>query len=339
MVVHARRRALREHDAEDVEAPVGIGVEQVADRSAVERFAGPRRHVAACASSAAIASRIASQRARSLGRSASSAAWPRRRGTAVQGSEARASAIERSFHGVIEPLALAHLPTPLERVDRLGAALGLAAGRLFVKRDDCTGLAGGGNKARKLNYLCADAMAEGADMLVTGGGRQSNHVRMTIAAANILGIEATAVLASDEPAKPSGNVVLDYVLAPTFVWAGPLRYYPLEEKITAVCEELRAAGRKPYQIPIGGATPLGAVGYIVCVDEILQQLGAMPSLVITADGSGGTHAGLVAGLGDHALVLGRRCRHASRPRRGRAPRGGRRGEAGWACRARRRCAS
>lgn len=203
-----------------------------------------------------------------------------------------------------KPLALAHLPTPLEPADRLGAALGLAPGRLFVKRDDCTGLAGGGNKARKLNYLCAEAVAEGADVLVTGGGRQSNHVRMTIAAANILGIDATAVLSSDEPAKPSGNVVLDYVLAPTFVWAGPLRYYPLEEKITAVCDELRAAGRKPYQIPIGGATPLGAVGYIDCVDEILRQLGTVPSLVITANGSGGTHAGLVAGLGDHALVLG-----------------------------------
>lgn len=203
-----------------------------------------------------------------------------------------------------KPLALAHLPTPLEPADRLGAALGIAAGRLFVKRDDCTGLAGGGNKARKLNYLCADALGQGADVLVTGGGRQSNHVRMTIAAANILGIGATAVLSSDEPAKPSGNVVLDYVLAPNFVWAGPLRYYPLEEKISAVCDELRAAGKKPYQIPIGGATPLGAVGYIDCVDEILQQLGAMPSLVITANGSGGTHAGLVAGLGDHALVLG-----------------------------------
>lgn len=205
---------------------------------------------------------------------------------------------------MIEPLPLAHLPTPLEPADRLGAALGLSAGQLFVKRDDCTGLAGGGNKARKLNYLVSDAIAQGADVLVTGGGRQSNHVRMTIAAANKLGLRATAVLASEEPDRPSGNVVLDYVLAPDFVWAGPLRYYPLEEKITAVCDDLRAAGHTPYQIPIGGATPVGALGYVDAADEIVAQLGEVPTLVVTADGSGGTHAGLVAGLGDHALVVG-----------------------------------
>lgn len=204
----------------------------------------------------------------------------------------------------MEPLALAHLPTPLEPADRLGAALGIERGRLFVKRDDCTGLAGGGNKARKLNYLVADAVAQGADVLVTGGGRQSNHVRMTIAAANKLGLEVTVVLASDEVAKPSGNVVLDYVLAPQFVWAGPLKYYPLEEKIATVCDDLRAAGRKPYLIPIGGATPIGALGYIDAADEIVNDLGQKPALVVTADGSGGTHAGLVAGLGDHALVVG-----------------------------------
>lgn len=204
----------------------------------------------------------------------------------------------------LEPLSLAHLPTPLEPADRLGAALGLKPGRLFVKRDDCTGLAGGGNKARKLNYLCADAIAHGADVLVTGGGRQSNHVRMTIAAANRLGLRATVVMSSDEPRKPSGNVVLDHVLAPDFVWAGPLKYYPLEERIAEVCDELRVAGHSPYQIPIGGATPLGALGYVDAADEIVDELGGAPSLTITANGSGGTHAGLVAGFGDHARVLG-----------------------------------
>jgi D-cysteine desulfhydrase family pyridoxal phosphate-dependent enzyme len=205
---------------------------------------------------------------------------------------------------VLTPLALAHLPTPLEPMDRLASALGIAAGRLFVKRDDCTGLAGGGNKARKLNYLCADAVVQGADTLVTGGGRQSNHVRMTIAAANKLGLRACAVLSSDEPSLASGNVVLDYVLAPDFVWAGRLAYYPLEEKIAAVCDALRAEGRAPYQIPIGGATPIGALGYIDAADEIVEQLGVAPALTITADGSGGTHAGLVAGFGDHASVVG-----------------------------------
>jgi D-cysteine desulfhydrase family pyridoxal phosphate-dependent enzyme len=205
---------------------------------------------------------------------------------------------------VIAPLALSHLPTPLEPLDRLAAALGLGTGRLWVKRDDCTGLAGGGNKARKLNYLCADALAQGADTLVTGGGRQSNHVRMTIAAANRLGVHAVAVLSSDEPKTPSGNVVLDHILAPRFVWAGPLAYYPLEERIGEVCDKLRAEGRVPYQIPIGGATPLGALGYVDAADEIVAQLGAVPALTITANGSGGTHAGLVAGFGDHARVVG-----------------------------------
>jgi D-cysteine desulfhydrase family pyridoxal phosphate-dependent enzyme len=205
---------------------------------------------------------------------------------------------------VIEPVALSHLPTPLEPMDRLADALGLPPGRVFVKRDDCTGLAGGGNKARKLNYLCADALAAGADTLVTGGGRQSNHVRMTIAAANRLGLRAVAVLSSDEPKVPSGNVVLDHILAPEFVWAGPLAYYPLEERIAQVCDDLRAEGRFPYQIPIGGATAVGALGYVEAADEIRDQLGELPALVITPDGSGGTHAGLVAGLGDHARVVG-----------------------------------
>ena len=100
-----------------------------------------------------------------------------------------------------------------------------------MKRDDCTGLAGGGNKARKLAYLCADAVAQGCDTLVTGGGRQSNHVRMTIAAANKLGLRCSVVLGSKEPERPTGNVVLDYVLEPDFVWAGPNDYYALEAVI------------------------------------------------------------------------------------------------------------
>jgi len=206
--------------------------------------------------------------------------------------------------GYPAPLPLAHLPTPLEPADRLGAALGLAPGRLFVKRDDCTGLAGGGNKARKLAYLCADAVARGCDTLVTGGGRQSNHVRMTIAAANKLGLRCSVVLGSKEPERPTGNVVLDYVLEPDFVWAGPLDYYALEAVIDETCAALRAEGRAPYNMPIGGASPIGELGYVFAADELVTQLGRLPALVVVADGSGGTHSGLVAGLGDHALVLG-----------------------------------
>lgn len=209
---------------------------------------------------------------------------------------------------VPEPLPLAHLPTPLEPMDRLAAHLGMPARTLWVKRDDCTGLAGGGNKARKLAYLCADAVAQGCDVFVTGGGRQSNHVRMTAAAASILGVEAVLVMASDEPERPTGNVVLDHLFRPTFVWGGPLDYYALEERITAEVERLRAEGRNPYLMPIGGASVIGTLGYCVAVDELRGQLRERgiddADLVVTADGSGGTHAGLVAGLGDHAKVLG-----------------------------------
>jgi D-cysteine desulfhydrase len=188
-------------------------------------------------------------------------------------------------------------------MDRLGAALGFEADALWVKRDDCTGLAGGGNKARKLEYLCADAIAQGCDTLVTGGGRQSNHVRMTAAAANKLGLRCTVVLASEPPAHPTGNVTLDFVLRPDIVWGGRMAYYETEAAIEEACARLEADGRRPYRMPVGGATAVGALGYVAAADEIAGQLDDV-GLVVTADGSGGTHSGLVAGLGDHARVLG-----------------------------------
>jgi D-cysteine desulfhydrase family pyridoxal phosphate-dependent enzyme len=204
----------------------------------------------------------------------------------------------------MERIALAHLPTPLERADRLAAALDMDEGALWVKRDDCTGLAGGGNKARKLEYLCADALARGCDWLVTGGGRQSNHVRMTAAAANKLGLGCTIVLAADPPEHPTGNVVLDLVLGPEIVWAGRLDYYGVEAAIDEQAARLEAEGRRPYAMPVGGASVAGAMGYVTAADELVAQLGAQPDLLVVADGSGGTHAGLVAGLGDHGRVLG-----------------------------------
>ena len=198
---------------------------------------------------------------------------------------------------------LAHLPTPIEPMDRLGAALGLAPGALWVKRDDCTGLAGGGNKARKLEYLCAEAIADGCDTLVTGGGRQSNHVRMTVAAANRLGLGCTVVLAGGRPSRPTGNVLLDHLLGADIVWVDDAGYYATETAIDDTCARLRADGRRPYAMPIGGASVTGALGYVAAADELVGQLPDV-DLVVTADGSGGTHAGLVAGLGDHERVLG-----------------------------------
>src|SRR5438046_3606098 len=208
------------------------------------------------ASSAAMAGFIASARARSVSSDGSASAVS----TAATRSVS-AFVIARRVP-CMKRVALAHLPTPLELMDRLGAALGFEPGALWVKRDDATGLAGGGNKARKLEFLCADALAQGCDTLVTGGGRQSNHVRMTAAAANRLGLRCAVVLGSEEPTVPSGNVVLDELLAPEMVWRGGLDYYGVEAAIEETCLRLEAEGRRPYRMPIGGASAVGALGYV-----------------------------------------------------------------------------
>ena len=188
-------------------------------------------------------------------------------------------------------------------MDRLGAALGLDAGRLWVKRDDVNGVGGGGNKVRKLEFLIGDALAQGCDTLVTGGGRQSNHCRITASAAAKLGLGCTIVLTSPRPSVPTGNVLLDEVLRPDIVWAGTRDYYGAEAAIEEACERLTVEGRKPYRMPVGGASTIGALGYVACGLELVEQRPDV-SFVVTADGSGGTHAGLVAGVGDHAKVLG-----------------------------------
>ena len=176
-------------------------------------------------------------------------------------------------------------------------------GALWVKRDDCTGLAGGGNKARKLEFLVAEALAEGCDWLVTGGGRQSNHARMTAAAAARLGLRCTIVLGGAPPARPTANVLLDLLIGPEIVWAGDVDYYGTEQAIDDAAARLRAEGHRPYAVPVGGASTTGALGYVAAAEELREQLPDL-ELVVVADGSGGTHAGLVAGLGDHGLVLG-----------------------------------
>jgi len=194
-------------------------------------------------------------------------------------------------------------PTPVQPMDRLGAALGLAAGRLWVKRDDLTGLAGGGNKVRKLEHLCADALAQGCDTLVTGGGRQSNHARLTAAAAAVLGLRCRLVLGSHAPDIATGNVVLDHLLGAELVWAGPLDYYGLEDAIVTEAARVADAGGRPYAMPLGGASTVGQLGYVVAALELREQL-PDTSLIVVADGTGGTHAGLVAGWGSHDAVLG-----------------------------------
>jgi D-cysteine desulfhydrase family pyridoxal phosphate-dependent enzyme len=198
---------------------------------------------------------------------------------------------------------LTQVPTPLEPMDRLAAVIGLPVGTLWVKRDDTTGLGGGGNKVRKLEYLCADAVATGCDTLVTGGGPQSNHARATAAAAARLGLGCVLVLSGVAPPRLEGNLILDRLFGAEVTWAGTAGYYELEAAIEERAAKLATTGRRPYAIPLGGASVVGTLGYVRMADELSAQDPDV-DLVVTADGTGGTHAGLAAGLGDHERVLG-----------------------------------
>ncbi|MGH8983785.1 MAG: D-cysteine desulfhydrase family protein [Acidimicrobiia bacterium] len=201
---------------------------------------------------------------------------------------------------------LAHLPTPLESMARFSDWLG--GPRVLVKRDDLTGLALGGNKARKLEYLCAEALAQGCDTLVTGGGHQSNHVRMTAAAANRLGLDCHLAMGSLQPRTLSGNLLLDVVLGATLHYTGAQSYYETESAIEELAARLAGEGRRPFAIPIGGASVTGAASYVAAADELADQLAQIGEKgvdwVVVADGSGGTHAGLLAGLDPPTRVLG-----------------------------------
>lgn len=195
-------------------------------------------------------------------------------------------------------------PTPLEPLDRLGAHLGMKKGSLWIKRDDQTGLALGGNKARKLEYLCAEAIDAGAEILVTGGGPQSNHCRMTAAAANKLGLGCTLLLAGSQPKEASGNTLLYKLLGAEVIWLGERESgLDLDQEIKAQCNWLEMQDRKPAFIPGGGSVPLGALGYVRAARELMEQHSDFDQVVL-ATGSCGTHAGMVAGLGDFERVLG-----------------------------------
>jgi D-cysteine desulfhydrase family pyridoxal phosphate-dependent enzyme len=191
---------------------------------------------------------------------------------------------------------LAVLPTPVQRMDRLADALGTQA-TLLVKRDDLTGLGLGGNTARKLAVLGADALAHGADCLVTGGGPQSNHARITAAAAAHLGLGCHLALGGAPDVARDGNLLLDELFGATLHFDGADQYYGVEAAITALADRLRADGLRPYAIPVGGASTPGVVAYALAVDELRAQTDRDPGWMVVADGSGGTHAGLLAGLG------------------------------------------
>lgn len=190
--------------------------------------------------------------------------------------------------------------TPIERLERLSALLG--GPDIYIKRDDLLGLAGGGNKTRKLEFLVADALAQGADTLITCGAVQSNHCRLTLAAAAREGLKCRLLLeervANSYDPDASGNNFLYRLLgveSVKVVAAGA----DLGAEMQAMAAEVEAAGRRPYVIPGGGSNALGALGYVSCAEEILAQtfdLGLRVDHIVCASGSTGTHAGLLAGL-------------------------------------------
>ncbi|MFC0409657.1 D-cysteate sulfo-lyase [Roseomonas elaeocarpi] len=201
-------------------------------------------------------------------------------------------------------IRLGHLPTPLEPMERLSRHLAGPGGgpKLWIKRDDCTGLATGGNKTRKLEYLMAEALAQGADTVITQGATQSNHARQTAAAAAKLGLLCHILLEdrtgyTDAAYAQSGNVLLDKLHGAT-VSRRP-GGADMAAEMEALAGELRAAGRKPYVIPGGGSNPVGALGYVNAALELVNQaaeMGLRIDHVVHATGSAGTQAGLVTGL-------------------------------------------
>lgn len=164
-----------------------------------------------------------------------------------------------------------------------------------MKRDDLTGLALGGNKTRKLEFLVGEALAQGCDTLITGGAVQSNHCRQTAAAAAACGLSCHLVLGGQPPSTPAGNLLLDRLFGAVIHWTGALRK---GERIPEIAEELRSAGRRPYVVPYGGSNTTGAAGFVEAVRELtcqLSELGESITHIVFASSSGGTQAGLVVG--------------------------------------------
>ena len=197
-------------------------------------------------------------------------------------------------------VSLAHLPTPLEPMPRLTKLLN--GPRIYIKRDDCTGLASGGNKTRKLEFLIADGLERGADTIITQGAVQSNHVRQTLAAAAHLDLNCKVLLETRVSAAPdsynrSGNVLLDGL------FGGEIQYRDSGTDMDSAMEEVagavKKAGGKPYVIPGGGSNRVGALGYVDCALELAEQINGLElpvSKIVHATGSAGTQGGLAAGL-------------------------------------------
>ena len=192
-------------------------------------------------------------------------------------------------------------PTALDEATRLRAALGPAAPRIFVKRDDAIPFGFGGNKVRKLCLVAAEARACGADTLITVGGVQSNHMRATASAATRLGMRCVLVANGTRPEPPRANALLDTLLG------AELHYVSSRDEraptMQALAARMRSEGRTPYEVPLGASTPLGAAAFALAVGELLAQLprGVVPDVIVHASSSGGTQAGLTAGCALHGL--------------------------------------
>lgn len=200
--------------------------------------------------------------------------------------------------------ALAPHATPVDELVRLGAALGPAAPRILVKRDDLLSFGCGGNKVRKMQAVAAEARAAGADTLITAGGIQSNHCRVTAAAGAALGFRVVLVLNGAPPGTLTANTRLDRL------FGAEIRFVPSrdarEQTMAEVADELTAAGRRPFVVPVGASTPTGALGFARGVVE-LASTGVRPDVIVHASSSGGTQAGVIAGcalVGWRARVIG-----------------------------------
>lgn len=198
-------------------------------------------------------------------------------------------------------IRFANLPTPVEPLPRLTAELGGPS--LWIKRDDLTGLALGGNKTRKLEFLIAQAQEENARVLITAGAGQSNHCRQTAAAAAKFGLSCVLVLTGAPPAEPSGNLLLDLLLGAEIIWTE-------REKRDAVLQQtfqaLANSGKRPFLIPYGGSNPIGAAAYAAAMNELMEQ-DFHPDWIVFPSSSGGTQAGMVVGArrtGLTAKILG-----------------------------------
>ena len=210
-------------------------------------------------------------------------------------------------------LDLAHTPTPVEPLPRLSKKLGV---EIYIKRDDLTGTDLTGNKIRKLEFVLADAIARGADTVLTCGGAQSNHARATAIAAVKLGLRSRLLLRTPDPSNPpllEGNVLLDRMVGAEMVWITPDEYRGRDQIFNREAASLQKLGRKPYVVPEGASNPLGAWGYIRAAEELAHDLTRLPggtdrpTTIIHATGSGGTTAGLILGvrlLGLNARVVG-----------------------------------